>query len=231
MVTSVQPVLKRQTDLITVYGLEDPEEGPREISAPNKQGLQLMIIPNAPDCCWFKFNVPEGMISLESSWGQHNGQLTPGFQLCYCAYKQVTCMISLNTLRMNCPILRVPTKDNVRVNIDVGINFHIGQSEDTYEEDAMKFFYKFSPARLEELLVVETEEEIRGFMKTIKIAKVHDVKSEITSVVLKNLYAKFIVYGVVIECVNIMAVVIPEDLRLALNYVTNYDVYLQKQVK
>jgi uncharacterized membrane protein YqiK len=135
-------------------------------------------------------------------------------------------MISLNTVRMNVPILHIPTKDNVRVHIDVGINFHIGQNEETYEQDAMKFFYNFSPARLEELMVVETEEEIRGFMRTVKIAKVHDVKSEITQVVLKNLYAKFIVYGVVIECVNIMAVVIPEDLRLALNFVTNYDVYL-----
>jgi hypothetical protein len=96
------------------------------------------------------------------------------------------------------------------------------------EEDAKKFFYNFGPARLEELLVVETEEEIRGFLKTINVSKVHDVKSEITTVVLKNLYSKFISYGVVIEMVNIMGVIIPEDLRLSLNYVTNYDVYLQK---
>merc|ERR1711935_643515 len=103
----------------------------------------------------------------------------------------------MNTIRMNCPILGVPTKDNVRVNMDIGINLHIGQNESTYEEDALKFFYNFSPARLEELLVNETEEEIRSFMKTTKIAKVHDVKSEITSTVLRNLYNKFIVYGVV----------------------------------
>jgi hypothetical protein len=96
------------------------------------------------------------------------------------------------------------------------------------EEDAKKFFYNFGPARLEELLVVETEEEIRGFLKTINVSKIHDVKSEITTVVLKNLYSKFISYGVVIEMVNIMGVIIPEDLRLSLNYVTNYDVYLQK---
>lgn len=44
----------------------------------------------------------------------------------------------------------------------------------------MKFFYNFGPARLEELLVVETEEEIRGFVGAIKVAKMHDVKSEIT---------------------------------------------------
>ena len=38
-------------------------------------------------------------------------------------------------------------------------------------------------------------------------------------------------YGVVIEQVNIMNVIIPKDLRVALMATTNYDVYLQKQVK
>jgi hypothetical protein len=42
---------------------------------------------------------------------------------------------------------------------------------------------------------------------------------------------RFKEYGVVIEQVNIMNVIIPRDLRLALMATTNYDVYLQKQVK
>jgi AAA15 family ATPase/GTPase len=42
---------------------------------------------------------------------------------------------------------------------------------------------------------------------------------------------RFKEYGVVIEQVNIMNVIIPRDLRIALMATTNYDVYLQKQVK
>jgi hypothetical protein len=61
--------------------------------------------------------------------------------------------------------------------------------------------------------------------------RIRDVKSEMTNSVLRLLYAKFIPYGVVIELINIMAVVLPIDLRFALNAATNYDVYLQKQVK
>jgi hypothetical protein len=42
---------------------------------------------------------------------------------------------------------------------------------------------------------------------------------------------KFSIYGVVIEQVNVMNVILPRDLRVCLMETTNYDVYLQKQVK
>jgi hypothetical protein len=38
-------------------------------------------------------------------------------------------------------------------------------------------------------------------------------------------------YGVVISQVNIMNIIIPRDLRIALMATTNFDVYLQKQVR
>ena len=49
----------------------------------------------------------------------------------------------------------MPTKDNVMVSLDVGINFHIGRQDGTpeeQEEDVSKFYYNFGPNRLEELL-------------------------------------------------------------------------------
>ena len=52
-----------------------------------------------------------------------------------------------------------------------------------------------------------------------------------TTELLACLKERFIEYGVVIEQVNIMNVIIPRDLRVALMATTNYDVYLQKQVK
>jgi len=39
------------------------------------------------------------------------------------------------------------------------------------------------------------------------------------------------IYGVVIEQVNIMNVILPREMRVSLMATTNYDVYLQKQVK
>lgn len=64
-------------------------------------------------------------------------------------------MITKNTIRFQCPITNIPTKDNVMVALDVGVNFHIGSQdghEQQQEEDLKKFFYNFGPNRLEELL-------------------------------------------------------------------------------
>jgi len=114
------------------------------------------------------------------------------------------------------------------VSLDVGINFHIGQNDDTYEEDAKKFFYNFGPNRLEELLQEECDEGIRDFVKKIKVTRIRDVKTELTTQLMDDLNKKFIIYGVVIEQINIMNVIIPKGLRESLMYTTNYDVYLQK---
>lgn len=135
-------------------------------------------------------------------------------------------MVTKNTIRFRCPVQHVPTKDNVMVSLDVGINFHIGRSEETFEDDLKRFFYNFGPNRLEELLQEETDEGIRNFVKQIKVQRVRDIKTELTSELLNELAKKFSDYGVVIEQVSIMNVILPRDLRLALQATTSFDVHL-----
>jgi len=89
-------------------------------------------------------------------------------------------MLSRNTVRFNAPIVNVPTKDNVLVMLDVGVNFHIGKTEETFGRDAKAFFYNFGPNRLEELLREEIDEGIRGFVKDIRVKVIRDVKTELT---------------------------------------------------
>jgi regulator of protease activity HflC (stomatin/prohibitin superfamily) len=154
--------------------------------------------------------------------------MEPGYRCCYFNYKRIAVMVTKNTIRFKCPIVAVPTKDNVRVSIDVGINFHIGMSKETEEDDVKKFFYNFGPNRLEELLAEECDEEIRDFLKKIKVARVRDIKTELTTAMTVQLQEKFKIYGVVIEQVNIMNVILPIDLRHALMQTTTYDVFLQR---
>lgn len=85
--------------------------------------------------------------------------------------------------------------------------------------------------KLEELLQQECEETIRNYIRLIKVSKIRDIKSELTSTLMADLNARFNSYGVYIEKVNVMNVVIPRDLRYALQTATTYDVLLQQQVK
>jgi len=118
----------------------------------NNMGIPLMVLVDGPSCCYYKLNVPNGVFTLEQKWGAHNTLMDPGCYCCYLSYKHIPVMITKNTIRFKAPVKDVPTKDNVKVDLDVGINFHIGLSEDTKEEDVRKFFYNFGPNRLEELL-------------------------------------------------------------------------------
>lgn len=45
-----------------------------------------------------------------------------------------------------------PTKDNVRVTVDVSISFHIG-TEETRENDCQMFVYYLGANKLEELMI------------------------------------------------------------------------------
>tara|TARA_B110000285_G_C15059902_1_gene581756 strand:- start:633 stop:965 length:333 start_codon:yes stop_codon:yes gene_type:complete len=110
--------------------------------------------------------------------------------------------------------------------MDIGINFHIGRSDETHAEDTKKFFYNFGPNRLEELLSEEVDEEIRTFTKEIKVSRVRDIKTELTTSMRDQLQKKFEPYGITIESVTVMNVILPRDLREFLMHTTNYDVYL-----
>jgi len=68
-------------------------------------------------------------------------------------------------------------------------------------------------------------------VKAQKAVNVRDIKTELTHNLQSDLKEKFIVYGVVIEQVNIMNVILPKEMRVSLMATTNYDVYLQMQVK
>lgn len=118
-----------------------------------------------------------------------------------------------------------PTKDNVRVTVDINIFFHIG-NDDTREDDCHKFLYYLGANKLEELLIQECEENIRNFVRTVKVANIRDLKSDVAHELLSDLNRKFMNYGVYVDQVSVSNVIIPRDLRIALQQATTYDVLL-----
>ena len=68
----------------------------------------------------------------------------------------------------------------MRVSVDIGINFHIGK-EGSREKDCEQFLYYLGANKLEELLQQECEEEIRNYIRTIKVNKIRDIRGELTS--------------------------------------------------
>ncbi len=113
----------------------------------------------------------------------------------------------------------------MKVSVDIGVTFRIG-NEDTREKDCQDFLYKLGANKLEELLTQECEETIRNYIRKIKVSKIRDIKSELTSTLKSDLDLRFNKYGVYFEQVNVINVIIPKDLRYALQQATTYDVLL-----
>lgn len=118
----------------------------------------------------------------------------------------------------------------MKVSVDIGVTFHIG-NDASRQEDCEKFLYYLGANKLEELLTQECEETIRNYIRRIKVSKIRDIKSELTTTLMDDLNRRFNQFGVYVELVNVMNVIIPKDLRHALQTATTYDVLLQQQVK
>jgi hypothetical protein len=63
-----------------------------------------MVIVTSLSSCYFKLNVPHGIVTLEHVWGKKNGQMTPGYFCCYCSYKRIAAMITKNAIQFNTPV-------------------------------------------------------------------------------------------------------------------------------
>lgn len=96
--------MRPKTHLIQLY-TSDPDEGPRLISDYHPKGVPIMIIINPPSCCYWKLNIPHGIVSLEQTWGKFSGMMHPGYHPCYCSYKRIAAMITKNAVQFNTPVI------------------------------------------------------------------------------------------------------------------------------
>jgi regulator of protease activity HflC (stomatin/prohibitin superfamily) len=85
---------------------------------------------------------------------------------CWCKYKRVAAMITRNSIRYDAPIKNCPTKDNVRISVDISLTFHVGPQED----ECRNFVYRLGPTRLDELLAAESEEALRNFVHGVRLS-------------------------------------------------------------
>ena len=68
-------------------------------------------------------------------------------------------------------------------------------------------------------------------MRSVKVNQVRDLKSEVTHELVNDLNMRFNKFGVYVESASVSNVIVPLELRLALQQATTYDVFLQNQVK
>lgn len=219
--------LNDRTHLLQIT-TDDITNAPRILKEPRHDGQPIVVvIENSFWCCKMKLDVPSGVTVLAQKWGAHDGELPAGYKCCFCKHRRVAAIITMNSIRYDAPIKNCPTKDNVRVGIDISLTFRIGPGHD----ECMKFIYELGPAKLDQMLEAESEEAIRNFVYGVRLSQVRDIKGEIASSLLADLNKKFVQFGVFFENVQILQIKIPDLLQKTLSDTTAYDIQLQNQIK
>ena len=108
----------------------DISEAPRILKESRDGGQPIVVVVENTFCCKCKLDVPSGVTVLSQRWGAHDGELNPGLICCFCSFRKIAAIITMNSIRYDAPIKNCPTKDNVRVGIDISLTFRIGPGHD-----------------------------------------------------------------------------------------------------
>ena len=115
-------------------------------------------------------------------------------------------IITKNSINFTTPVKECPTRDNVRVDVDIDINFRILDDE----KNIKNFVYKLGAVRLGDILKMEIEEAIRNFLRGVKYEDALGLKSEMAKMMVEELNGKFKNYGVVVEYAIVASIKLPD---------------------
>jgi len=126
---------------------------------------------------------------------------------------KVAYLVTRQAVTYNAPVASVPTKDNVRVQVDITLVFSIS--------DPYRFVYDLGVLRFDEYLRAATDESIRMLVGEVDHSEILDVKGEFGNTMLSNLNDKFQPLGVDFNTVLITDVKLPEGLAKMRQNITN----------
>lgn len=188
----------------------------------------LVVVPdsccNCPLTC---FSVPSGPHVLWQSWGKNMGVLSPGLKMCWGPWKGISHVVTKAAITYDAPSYKVPTADNVMVDVDVSMTFSISG----YEQAASDFVYKIGPVNFTDYMAAKTEEAVRALVYGVTHNKVNDLREEFATHMLDNLKSKVAQFGVRMMNVKVTNVMLPKELQVRLEKTTTFQTKIEEASK
>lgn len=159
------------TKLITDY-VENLENAAARVGEYRVIGVDkitsMVLVPNR--ACGLYLVIPEGFYALITSHGRFVGIWAAGFHWAR-PWETVSHLVTRQFVVYDTPVKECPTADNVMVEIDVSVVFHIRENE----ESVKNFVYKLGPERLESMLRAFQEEAVRSMVRRKKYSNIYDL--------------------------------------------------------
>lgn len=128
-----------------------------------------MLVPQM-GICNVIVSTPEGFISIVHSCGKFMTIWEPGCHIRN-PWTEIAYMVSKQYITYDTPVNECPTIDNVMVEIDVSVVFHIKESHD----DIKAFVYSLGPEKLDDMLQAFQQECVRTMARQKKYSNIYDL--------------------------------------------------------
>ncbi|HVX29041.1 MAG TPA: SPFH domain-containing protein [Nitrolancea sp.] len=150
----------------------------------------------------FIVRIPEGTSGLLSRGGRYSRTVGSGGHIIP-PWIAVSHVVTRREIPFDVPVVATPTKDTVRINIDVLLTFTI--------EDPYRFVYAISADDFDHVFQAACQEAMRTFIRRITVAEVFDLAAQDTSELRAMFDPDIEPYGVKIKMVKITFAQPPND--------------------
>lgn len=167
-------------------------------------------------------SVPAGFIAVVTSHDKYQGLWGSGLNYCG-PFTKVSHLIPQSYIVYDTPVKECPTADNVMVQIDVTLVFHIKQNE----ADIKNFIYKLGPEKLDTMLKAFQEESVREMARKRKYTEIYDLMDTSADKQMetarRTLNDGLHDYGVEVKHITITNVHLPRQFAETMQEATTFD--------
>jgi len=172
----------------------------------------IVCTPTNSNCFWWT-SIPYGSSAIVTRLGQFVGIFEPGFHW-FPPWYTIQYLVNTQHIPYNFCIKECPTRDNVKIKIDVDILFRV--------HDAKTFVYDIGPEKLEELLRASQAESVRSLVRSSKVSEAYDLRGSEGADMINSLNDKIGAYGVKVEQVIITNVTLPPSMAVTMQSETTF---------
>lgn len=129
----------------------------------------MILVPSRFPCSFY-LTIPEGFYAMIESHGRFVGIWEAGLHFAR-PWERVAYLVTKQYIVYDTPVKECPTMDNVMVEIDVSVVFHVKDSE----EAVNAFVYHLGPERLQRMLKAYQEEAVRKMARQKLYSNIYDL--------------------------------------------------------
>lgn len=150
--------------------VEDASVEINKIEIRGMDKLVPIVLEPERNTCSMYLTIPQGFKALVTSYQSFVGIWPPGWHMAP-PWIKVSHLVTEQYIVYDTPVKECPTLDNVMVEVDVSVVFHIKDEAAAVEN----FVYRLGPEELENMLHAYQEEAVRAMARQKKYSSIYDL--------------------------------------------------------